>query len=162
MKKLISISVLILLLFFLSSCIPASLPTSTETPTKIMTLWPTNTPVPTFTPTNTPLPTPTMMGGYSGKFLTTEFSQPDKDGFLQGEIILWNADGSKNRILWYSPLDLDLRYMSINWSPDGQKILVEYWKKDGTEIVFHHPDTPVLQHSSTPFLRLLMIPFFKE
>lgn len=101
-------------------------PTSTSTPTPTSTTTPTPTETPTPTSTFTPTPTPTLIGGFTGSFLTVEGSQD------QREIILWNAAGERIRTLWNSPTGLTAGgYVDVSWSPNGTMIAVEYWQDGG-------------------------------
>ena len=82
----------------------------------------------------TPTPTSTIMGGFTGSYITIEGSSQQK------ELILWSENGIKIDTVWKSPSDLTCGgYIRVNWSPKEEVISVEYWKNGG-HLLLHQPD----------------------
>jgi Tol biopolymer transport system component len=111
----------LLVVFFLSSCVPVA--TATSTPTQTFTPAPTATQTPKPTPTITP--TPTQIGGGSGKFIFEYYKAGFEKSFpdLKGEINIFtsNLDGTNLTSITNGLKDFN---RIENISTNGQMILV--------------------------------------
>ena len=118
---------------------PTSTPTFTPTSTSTPTPTPTFTPTPTSTPT--PTPTPTIIGGFSGQYVTIE-----RDGKKKQSLVLRNADGKFEGEIFDYPLNSltqSFSFSEVKWNSKGDRLAVLYYDNGGWIKIFR-PDGTIV------------------